>query len=359
MKKTFAIFSVLSIVLGAFFLLSLPTVTHAIDIRLPDVGCPGGGSCPTQAEAEKDIAAYIVRFYQTTLALAGILAVGMIVVGSLYYTFAGGNTDRQREGRDIITSALWGVALLAGSYLVLNTINPELVKLNLPDVRKLPECRYAVTTGPNASADPLNAPCLPKAYDYTSVTIPGENPTAFNPLTITDAEMLKATEERPAEVAYCTALAPAPPPAQLRSCILLSNCTGCVDLASQLPVLPGKCRWGSEPSACKVNPKTNAALNALEQDLRTNRKGYFRIKEAFPPTTFFNTDEHYNGCAVDIFAVYSYGGETMSQCELVTSISESAKAAGFSVYNEYADCGGKTPAHLGGNLLHLKTNSCP
>lgn len=111
---------------------------HAAAFDLPNISCPSGIQCPqiSTAAAAENPAAYVARLYQIALAVTGVIAVGIIVAGSLFYTFAGGSTDRQREGKEMITSALWGIALLFGSYLILETVNPDLVTLDLPEYQR-------------------------------------------------------------------------------------------------------------------------------------------------------------------------------------------------------------------------------
>lgn len=101
----------------------------AASFDLPAISCPQGLLCSavSATQVEKNPAAYIARLYQIALAVAGIAAVGIIVAGSLFYTFSGGSSDRHNTGKEMITSALWGIALLFGSYIVLHTINPALV----------------------------------------------------------------------------------------------------------------------------------------------------------------------------------------------------------------------------------------
>lgn len=102
--------------------------------------------CPTNLQTElgecpptTDIGSYIIRIYQFGVGISGILAVGMIVAGAIYYSVSAGSPDKQNDAKSMITSALWGVALLLGSFLILNTINPEIVALKSPGVG-LPDC---------------------------------------------------------------------------------------------------------------------------------------------------------------------------------------------------------------------------
>ncbi len=90
-----------------------------------------GGTCP---KAEEGPAQYIARLYQFGLMIAGLLAFGSIVYGSLKYILSAGNIGSTEEAKDIIREAIYGVALLLGAYLVLYTINPNLVKLKNPNV---------------------------------------------------------------------------------------------------------------------------------------------------------------------------------------------------------------------------------
>ena len=75
---------------------------------------------------------WIVNFYTFALIFAGILAFGAIVYGGIKYSISAGNASQQSEGRSWIWSALIGLLLLAGAYLILRTINPNLVNLQNP-----------------------------------------------------------------------------------------------------------------------------------------------------------------------------------------------------------------------------------
>ena len=117
------------IIISLFFL--LPIITSAtVDVSIPDLGSEYGLTYNTDMSS---IPAYITRLYQFGIGISGILAVGMIVFGAILYSTSAGQGDRQREGKDMITSALWGILLLFGAYLILKTINPDLVLLREPN----------------------------------------------------------------------------------------------------------------------------------------------------------------------------------------------------------------------------------
>ena len=83
-------------------------------------------------------ASWISSFYLFILIVSGILAFGSIVFGGYKYATSAGNASRQAEGRSWIMSALIGLLLLAVAYVILRTINPNLVILKNPTLSATP-----------------------------------------------------------------------------------------------------------------------------------------------------------------------------------------------------------------------------
>ncbi|PIU99239.1 hypothetical protein COS59_00865, partial [Candidatus Wolfebacteria bacterium CG03_land_8_20_14_0_80_36_15] len=88
------------------------------------------------------LADLVQKIYSIALGLVGVLALGMIIFGGLRYATSVGNPSAQTDARKIITQAIWGVVLLLSAYLILNTINPELVKLKKPVLKKIERADY-------------------------------------------------------------------------------------------------------------------------------------------------------------------------------------------------------------------------
>ncbi|MEK7608123.1 MAG: hypothetical protein AAB495_00905 [Patescibacteria group bacterium] len=82
-------------------------------------------------------AAFILDFYNFALALGGLLAFIMILYAGIRYAASRGNPSSQSDAKDAITQALLGLLLLMGAYIILRTINPELVTLKLPVIERL------------------------------------------------------------------------------------------------------------------------------------------------------------------------------------------------------------------------------
>ncbi len=77
-------------------------------------------------------AGWVRGFYNFALIIAGILAFGAIVYGGVLSATSAGNAAKLSEGRSWIWSARIGLLLLAGAYVILYTINPNLVNLQNP-----------------------------------------------------------------------------------------------------------------------------------------------------------------------------------------------------------------------------------
>ncbi|MDD2257605.1 MAG: pilin [Patescibacteria group bacterium] len=75
------------------------------------------------------LADYITSFYTYALNILGVLAVLILMAGGVQWIISGGNTKKIESAKKMIGGSIFGGALLIGSYLILNTINPDLTKL--------------------------------------------------------------------------------------------------------------------------------------------------------------------------------------------------------------------------------------
>src|SRR3989338_10869078 len=81
----------------------------------------------------------IPALYKFGLGLVVISALGALIVGGVYYMTAGGSQDRAKKGRTWLGNGVFGLVLALLSFLILNTINPDLVKklnLNLEPIKQ-------------------------------------------------------------------------------------------------------------------------------------------------------------------------------------------------------------------------------
>lgn len=81
-----------------------------------------------------DMGDYLLTVYNYVLTIASILAVLMIIVAGVQWTVSGGSSEMIGSAKKRITGALVGLLIAFLSYAILNTLNPNLVKLRLPQV---------------------------------------------------------------------------------------------------------------------------------------------------------------------------------------------------------------------------------
>ncbi len=95
----------------------------------------------------KDLSDYVIFMFQLLIGIAIGLAVIMIIVGGMEYITSelpGGKSD----GKKRIMGALWGLALALGSYIILNTIDPDILN---SDLRTETSPRQTTTGASNVS----------------------------------------------------------------------------------------------------------------------------------------------------------------------------------------------------------------
>ncbi len=122
MKRTLLFSSFVVIAIVHILVFAAPPATITINPNIPG----------TQDVSQVGPCGWVVNFYNFALLLSGILAFGAIVFGGFLYATSAGNPSRQSEGRSWIQSALLGLLLLAGAYMILYLINPGLTSCSLP-----------------------------------------------------------------------------------------------------------------------------------------------------------------------------------------------------------------------------------
>ena len=107
---------------------------HAVNISL-SLPTTGNNPCSDPTSQGCSPGTYVNSFYQFALMIGGLLAFGAIVFGGVKYMASAGNPSSQSEAKEWIESALLGLLLLVGAYLILNTVNPNLTRLDLPTLQ--------------------------------------------------------------------------------------------------------------------------------------------------------------------------------------------------------------------------------
>jgi hypothetical protein len=89
----------------------------------------GNVKCVTDTSAG-NLGNYLNNIYKLAVASAGVLAVLMIVMGGFSYISTDAISNKE-EGKHQIKMALGGLLVVFASYIILNTINPQLVELKI------------------------------------------------------------------------------------------------------------------------------------------------------------------------------------------------------------------------------------
>ena len=85
---------------------------------------------PTSGKMESDLLArYIFGFYNYGLAIAGILATIVLMGGGVIWLVSAGDPGKISQAKELIAGSISGVIILVIAWMLLNTINPNLVNL--------------------------------------------------------------------------------------------------------------------------------------------------------------------------------------------------------------------------------------
>ncbi|MFA4890152.1 MAG: hypothetical protein WC587_00745 [Candidatus Paceibacterota bacterium] len=89
---------------------------------------PSEGGLKTEVSGLSD---YLSWLYKFALAAAAFLAVLMIVIGGIQMIVGGASETARSDGKKRIEQAIWGLLLAITAWLILYSINPDLVKTGL------------------------------------------------------------------------------------------------------------------------------------------------------------------------------------------------------------------------------------
>ena len=95
---------------------------------------PGVGNNAAKTTTLTD---YLPAIFKLSIGIAAVLAFVMITFGGITYMTTDAIGGKSR-GREYITNALWGLLLVIGAWVILNTINPQILSFDLflkkPDI---------------------------------------------------------------------------------------------------------------------------------------------------------------------------------------------------------------------------------
>jgi hypothetical protein len=182
---------------------------------------------------------FVINFYWFAIFISGILAFGAIVYGGIKYQLAAGNPSGESEGKKWIMGAIEGLLLLFAAYLILNIINPNLTKCQLPELSTVQSGQIL----------------LPRSIVATVGVVCNNSNISTNGVSFTN------------------------------ECYPITS-VGCKPASDQ----------PNGNLSCSASISMNAVLSCMARKLGSN---YFIVTEAMPPTVTHKSHCHTDGCCVD------------------------------------------------------------
>jgi len=122
MKKTIIVAICLS-----FVVLFCAQIVLAAEVNFkPQITLPGS-DFEKGVTTTPSIAKYVQGIYNYAIGIVGILAAVVLMWGGVVWLTSGGSAERVNSAKSWIGAALSGLVLVLTSYLILSTINPDLV----------------------------------------------------------------------------------------------------------------------------------------------------------------------------------------------------------------------------------------
>ncbi len=140
---------------GLIVLLNVPQISQAADIQYaidfkPQVGIDTTFQKDQPYPISKDtkaIGEYIKSIYKYAIGAVGILAAVVLMFGGIIWITAGGSAERIGEAKAWITASLTGLILALCSYMILYTVNPNLVNFKITTIKTVEETGCCIVNG--------------------------------------------------------------------------------------------------------------------------------------------------------------------------------------------------------------------
>ena len=104
------------------FLCSCVLLFFCFGLIEPILAIELGVSIPGRGKYVTDVADYIIAIYKFGAGVAGMVAVVVIMWGGILWLTAGGKSEAIQSAKSYISSALLGLVLVFGSYMLMHSI---------------------------------------------------------------------------------------------------------------------------------------------------------------------------------------------------------------------------------------------
>jgi hypothetical protein len=118
------------------FLIILLPIFYSLAYKL-ELGIPGTD------QKEFDLVSYITTLFNFSLKIIGFLAFRVLVWSGILWIFSAGSSEAKEKAKGYIQGALLGLTLILDSVLLLNQINPQILKTNLDGLTPIADKKCA------------------------------------------------------------------------------------------------------------------------------------------------------------------------------------------------------------------------
>ncbi len=183
-------------------------IVPELQVKLPGLVFSDQNKIATSSDGEATyyyipwLGEYISWLFSYSIGIISVLALIAVMIGGFFWIMAGGNPSKVSEAKNWINAAFSGLGLAVGSYLILATINSNLVKfspIKMVAIKKVEiqsEIRNENITQMSMNLGPGDyCGCFPvESLTYTA--------SGFNSQKVCD--LLKRTNPKSPYVQYCS-----------------------------------------------------------------------------------------------------------------------------------------------------------
>jgi len=129
-SREFKFIFVLTLVIFSFSLFSFPVLAaeKELETEYPGIGGQEG------LTGETTLPEYVKYVLQISLIIAAVSSLAVLIYGGFVFLTSAGSPIAQNEGKKWLFGGILGLIIMLSSYVILNTINPELLKLDFGDL---------------------------------------------------------------------------------------------------------------------------------------------------------------------------------------------------------------------------------
>ena len=126
-------------------------------------------------EKTTTLSSYLPAVFNLSMGIAAVLAFVMITFGGIMYATSDAISGKS-QGKEYVTNAIWGLLLVIGAWVILNTINPKILHFDLsipkPNIPTAPT--VTAVTPPCSGCQTLSLLKLPTNASSASGSVSSE-----------------------------------------------------------------------------------------------------------------------------------------------------------------------------------------